>query len=197
MRAFFLLAVSLLGCSASSSEGDACASGVWADGKCLVAKPTPQGSTGGSTGAGGSAGAGGVEGTVSGAQCSTARELVCGHDVGQPASDRVLVCDHGVYAKVLDCPAPAACTDLAGHTSVHCGADPEVVPYAITGDPCAPEAAAACALDRATVITCKAGTWVLAKTCTAPATCHRTAAGTQGDGWVCQPTSTAGCVVCE
>ena len=198
MRAAFVLSIALLGCAADSPAGDTCASGVWADGRCLLARPieTSAGGAAGAAGAGGNAGAAIVD-TVIGAACPTSRELVCGHPPNDPTSDLVLVCDHGVYAKVLDCPAPGACSNLEGHTSVHCGADPEIVPYAIAGDPCLPDAAAACSLDRGTVISCNAGVWTLAKTCAAPTTCHRTAASSTGMGWSCPATSTAGCVVCE
>lgn len=174
------------GCSASSSA-PSCASGVYADGRCLTASHV--GASGGSGGAAPS-------GTDVGATCSQSRALACGKIAGGMENDRVVVCEDGAFSEILPCAPPAVCADLAGHTSVHCGPPDEAVPYAIEGDPCTPESAAACPIDRARLLVCKSAIWTGAETCAPGLVCHRTSAGTQGAGWSCPPTSQNGCVVC-
>jgi hypothetical protein len=189
LRSFSCFAVVLGACGAGSADPSACASGVRADGQCLH----PSSPSSGASGAGGGA----PFGNELGAPCDHPRALVCGHPDGDPASDSVLVCDGGVYAKLLSCGAPSACAELVGHTSVHCGPPEQPIPYAIEGDPCVPELAAACPVDRGRLLVCSSGAWVGAKSCVAGQSCQRTTAGTQGAGWSCPASSVSGCVVCE
>lgn len=184
-RALAVLAFATLGfIGCGGSEEDDCASGVRADGVCLVAKQGGAGSSSGPTG------------RMPGATCTAADVLLCGH-VEQGKEDTILLsCVDGLYVSRGACPAMGGCiATLPGKTSVHCDLAGTPLPIAVEGTPCV-DATAACTLDQGKLLGCsKEGTWATVKTCATGTACQHTDAGTSGPGWSCP--SSGPCAVCK
>lgn len=90
-------------------------------------------------------------------------------------------CKGGSLTPVLECPGSANCVEEATKDLLRCGTKSTYIDYALAGEACAGEQAAACTLDQSTVLDCQRGRWVEARTCSGGVSrCERVFQGDPG-----------------